>query len=189
MTTRAVLVEETESFRRLVMLDRLGHDAGHVHIGLGVARTVAAAEALARHALHRAARTGPFAAVVSFGAGADLLLADRAPTRPGPAGIVPVAVAERRSGIDQLKLRKILAAAGTANRTTTDPVTTNRAATDPVTTDRAATDHAATDHVATDHVATDRAATDHAATDHVATDHVATDRAATDHAATDHVAT
>ncbi|MGZ0147708.1 hypothetical protein ACXJJ3_11620 [Kribbella sp. WER1] len=111
LTTRAVLAEETGSFRRLVMLDRLSHGRPRVHAGFGVGRTVAVAEVLARRALARATAAGPSAAVVSFGAGADLLLTGRSADAPGTGGTVSVAVAERRSGIEQTKLRRILAVA------------------------------------------------------------------------------
>ena len=65
VTTRGVLAEATDQFRGLPLLERLRDQQAHVHVGFGVGRTAAAAEALAGSALRRATAVGPFAAVVS----------------------------------------------------------------------------------------------------------------------------
>lgn len=112
VTTRGVLTEATDQFRGLPLVERLREQQAHVHVGFGIGRTAAAAEALADSALRRATAVGPYAAVVSFGAETELTLGSPATGRPEQAEPISLPAAERRSGVSQANLRRIIQAAG-----------------------------------------------------------------------------
>jgi hypothetical protein len=108
VTTRGVLAETTSGFQRLPLLAALSRRHLWAHVGLGVGRSGAEAEALARRAIARCRAIGPFSAVVSLGTRADVLLTGADPGETPPEEPIPVAVAARRSGLspvvlDQLK--------------------------------------------------------------------------------------
>jgi DNA-binding transcriptional ArsR family regulator len=79
------------------------------HVGCGVGRSAAEAEALARRALARCRAAGPFAAVVSLGNGGDIMLGGVDPAEAGDDEPVPVGVAARRSGLSKANLDRLKA--------------------------------------------------------------------------------
>ncbi len=109
ITTRGVLEETTGGLTRLPLLASLSRRHMWAHVGLGVGRSAAEAEALARRALGRCRAAGPFAAMVSLGTGGDIMLAGADPTETAPDEPVPVAVAARRSGLSSTNLDRLKA--------------------------------------------------------------------------------
>jgi DNA-binding transcriptional ArsR family regulator len=108
VTTRGVLEEATGGFQHLPPLTALARRHLWAHIGLGVGRSAAEADALARHALARCRSVGPFSAVISMGSGSDVVLrvpgGDEGVTHDAP---VPVMVAARRSGVSRGTLTRL----------------------------------------------------------------------------------
>jgi hypothetical protein len=109
ITTRGVLEETTGGLTRLPLLASLSRRHMWAHVGLGVGRSAAEAEALARRALGRCRAAGPFAAMVSLGTGGDIMLAGADPTETAPDEPVPVVVAARRSGLSTSNLDRLKA--------------------------------------------------------------------------------
>jgi hypothetical protein len=109
VTTRGVLEQATNRFQRLPLLSALSRRQMWAHVGLGVGRSAAEAEALARRALARCRAAGPFAAVVSLGNGGDVMLAGADQVEAARAEPVPVAVAARRSGLSRGNLDRLKA--------------------------------------------------------------------------------
>lgn len=109
VTTRGILEDQTEGLQRLPLLDRLATRHAWAHIGIGIGRTAAEAEALARRALPRSRSAGPFTALVSLSNGDDITLAG--PEAGGPGGGEPgsvgLDVAARRSGLAVRTLERI----------------------------------------------------------------------------------
>ncbi|MGA8113684.1 MAG: helix-turn-helix domain-containing protein [Actinocatenispora sp.] len=108
VTTRGVVEEHSNHFQRLPLLARLSQRHLWAHIALGVGRSAAEAEALARHALARCRSVGPFSAVVSLGTGSDIVLAET-DAEPSTDGAVPLLVAARRSGLSRATLTRLKA--------------------------------------------------------------------------------
>jgi DNA-binding transcriptional ArsR family regulator len=107
VTTRGVLEETTNQFQHLPLLTQLSRRHLWAHVGLGVGRSAAEAEALARRALARSRASGPFSAVVSLGNGGDVMLAEADPDEVDPGEPVPLAVAARRSGLSRHTLDRL----------------------------------------------------------------------------------
>ncbi|WP_336320488.1 hypothetical protein [Streptomyces lavendofoliae] len=85
VTTRGVLETATERFTRIPFLDALASRHGSAHVGFGLGRTAAEAEALARRAVGRARSVGPAAGVVSLVDDVDIVIAPDSPA-DGRAG-------------------------------------------------------------------------------------------------------
>ncbi|GAA2490136.1 hypothetical protein [Streptomyces gobitricini] len=126
VTTRGVLETATEQFTRIPFLDALASRHGCAHVGFGVGRTAAEAEALARRAVNRARSLGPAAGVVSMVDDVDIVIAPDAPTGTDPAGTGPTGTPEspallaRRVGVHPQtldRLRELAAADGDAGVT------------------------------------------------------------------------
>lgn len=107
VTTRGVLEQATGGFQHLPLLATLTRRHLWAHVGLGVGRSAAEADALARHALARSRTVGPFSAVISMGSGSDVVLVEPG-TGPTPDDApVPVMVAARRSGLSRGTLARL----------------------------------------------------------------------------------
>ncbi|WP_311137414.1 hypothetical protein [Streptomyces sp. I6] len=92
VTTRGVLEKATDRFTRIPFLDGLAARHGTAHIGFGVGRTAAEAEALARRAVNRARSVGPAAGVVSMTDDVDIVIDGAAEDDGGgetPGGTAP----------------------------------------------------------------------------------------------------
>jgi len=109
VTTRGVLESVTNRFQQLPLLSTLSQRHLWAHVGCGVGRSAAEAEALARRALARCRAAGPFAAVVSLGNGGDIMLGGVESSESGQDEPVPVAVAARRSGLSRTNLDRLKA--------------------------------------------------------------------------------
>lgn len=109
VTTRGILEETTNGLQHLPLLTSLSQRHMWAHVGLGVGRSAAEAEALARRALARCRATGPFSAFVSLGNGGDLMLAGADQPSAAPDEPIPVAVAARRSGLSRGNLDRLKA--------------------------------------------------------------------------------
>jgi hypothetical protein len=109
VTTRGVLEGVTGGFQRLPLLGALSQRHMWAHVGCGVGRSAAEAEALARRALARCRAAGPFAAVVSLGNGGDIMLGGVDSAEAGDDEPVPVGVAARRSGLSKANLDRLKA--------------------------------------------------------------------------------
>ncbi|MBO0869048.1 MAG: hypothetical protein J2P15_10825 [Micromonosporaceae bacterium] len=107
VTTRGVLEQATAGFQQLPLLDALSRRHLWAHIGLGVGRSAADADALARHALSRCRSVGPFSAVISIGTGSDVVLVEPGTGAGGGDAPVPVMVAARRSGLSRGTLARL----------------------------------------------------------------------------------
>jgi hypothetical protein len=125
VTTRGALEDATSGFKYLPLLTRLASRHVRAHIGFGVGRSAAEAEALARHALGRCRTIGPFSAVVSFGGSDDVVLIEDDAAQDAPPGPVPMALAARRSGLSRRTLERIQALVVAK----ADDITTNDVAT------------------------------------------------------------
>ncbi|QGV78040.1 hypothetical protein [Streptomyces ficellus] len=84
VTTRGVLQTATEQFTRIPFLDGLAARHGTAHVGFGLGRTAAEAEALARRAVNRARAAGPAAAVVSMVDDVDIVIGAGSAGAGGP---------------------------------------------------------------------------------------------------------
>lgn len=115
VTTRGVLEQVTERFTTLPFLDGPAARHGTAHIGFGLGRTAAEAEALARRAVNRARAVGDVAGVVSLGDDIDMVLAPTAVARmdatPGGAP-ESTAVLARRAGLNPATLDRLRELAG-----------------------------------------------------------------------------
>jgi hypothetical protein len=109
VTTRGILEETTNGLQHLPLLTQLSQRHMWAHVGLGVGRSAAEAEALARRALARCRAAGPFSAFVSLGNGGDLLLAGTEHAESAPDEPISVAVAARRSGLSRGNLDRLKA--------------------------------------------------------------------------------
>lgn len=116
VTTKGVLEEVSEDFTRLPFLDDLGARHGSAHVGFGLGRTAAEAEALARRAVNRARSVGAVAGVVSMADDVDIVIdADRGgadgtgPDGPRPVGTGPESTAAlaRRAGLNPKTLERL----------------------------------------------------------------------------------
>ncbi|MFE3329770.1 hypothetical protein [Streptomyces sp. NPDC059176] len=115
VTTRGVLEQVTERFTRIPFLDDLAARHGTAHIGFGLGRTAAEAEALARRALGKARSVGAAAGVVSMTDEVDIVIDPATGDAPKePAGPEGVALLARRAGINPQTLDRLreLAVAG-----------------------------------------------------------------------------
>lgn len=108
VTTRGPVHEVTGGFTRLPMLARLAANQPVVHIGLGMGRSAAEAESLARRALARARRIGEVAAVLCLRADTDIVLESGTPQSTAAPNL---AVLSRRVGLSVATLEKLYAAA------------------------------------------------------------------------------
>ncbi|RST14329.1 hypothetical protein E2C00_28175 [Streptomyces sp. WAC05374] len=86
VTTRGVLETVTERFTRIPFLEPLAARHGTAHVGFGVGRTAAEAEALARRAVGRARAVGGAAGVVSMADDVDIVIAPDPSLEAEPAG-------------------------------------------------------------------------------------------------------
>ncbi|GFH35778.1 hypothetical protein [Streptomyces pacificus] len=112
VTTRGVLEKATDRFTRIPFLDGLAARHGTAHIGFGVGRTAAEAEALARRAVKRARSVGPAAGVVSMTDDVDIVIDGAAADSAGEAvgGSAPpggAALLARRVGISPQTLDRL----------------------------------------------------------------------------------
>ena len=122
VTTRGPLYEVTGGFTGLPMLARLATSQPVVHIGLGMGRSAAEAENLARRALARARRTGDVAAVLSLRADTDIVLESGPQSRVAEPGL---AVLSRRVGLSVATLEKLTAVSDAGGG---EPLTTRQIA-------------------------------------------------------------
>ncbi|WP_228978984.1 hypothetical protein [Streptomyces sp. DH12] len=120
VTTRGALEKATDQFTRLPFLDGLAARHGTAHVGFGLGRTAAEAEALARRAVNRARAVGPVAGVVCLKDDVDMVIVheagDGAPAgAPESAGLLA-----RRVGLDPRTLERLreLVAAGAGHDVT-----------------------------------------------------------------------
>lgn len=106
VTTRGVLEEVSEQFTRLPFLAGLAARHGAAHVGFGLGRTAAEAEALARRAVNRARSVGAVAGVVSMTDDVDIVIdAERSgPVATGPESTVTLA---RRVGLNPRTLERL----------------------------------------------------------------------------------
>ncbi|AWK10705.1 hypothetical protein AB0I99_07380 [Streptomyces spongiicola] len=112
VTTRGVLEKATDRFTRMPFLDGLAARHGTAHVGFGVGRTAAEAEALARRAVNRARSVGPAAGVVSMTDDVDIVIDGAAADGGGEAdgGTAPpggAALLARRSGVSPQTLDRL----------------------------------------------------------------------------------
>ncbi|MFF8290225.1 hypothetical protein ACF068_13490 [Streptomyces sp. NPDC016309] len=134
VTTRGALESATERFTRIPFLGGLAARHGSAHVGFGLGRTAAEAEALARRAVNRARSLGAAAGVVSMADDVDIVIGPDAVTgpatatgaEPGAAGAKAAAFPEspallaRRVGLHPQtldRLRELTAADGNAGVT------------------------------------------------------------------------
>ncbi|HZX07297.1 hypothetical protein [Kribbella sp.] len=107
-STRERLVEVSSGFRELGVLDELRDGRVWGRIGFGAASTALAAERRARRALGRARAVGRFAAVVATTDDGELVIGSATPEYRETTGApVPLAVAERRSGLEAAALLRL----------------------------------------------------------------------------------
>ncbi|MEU9980563.1 hypothetical protein [Streptomyces sp. NPDC050856] len=107
VTTRGVLEEVTERFTRIPFLDGLAARHPTAHVGFGLGRTAAEAEALARRAVSRARAVGDAAGVVSLADDVDIVIAPGADGAAGPAGPAGSALLARRVGLNAHTLDRL----------------------------------------------------------------------------------
>lgn len=108
VTTRGVLEQATEQFTRIPFLDGLAARHGTAHIGFGLGRTAAEAEALARRALGRARSVGAAAGVVSMADDVVIVIDPAAgDAEKEPAGPESAALLARRVGINPQTLDRL----------------------------------------------------------------------------------
>ncbi|CAL9355419.1 hypothetical protein [Streptomyces sp. NPDC095602] len=109
VTTRGALEKATEQFTRLPFLDGLAARHGSAHVGFGLGRTAAEAEALARRAVNRARSVGPVAGVVCMKDDIDIVIAHDSGDVPGPAAAPAEATGllARRVGLNPQTLERL----------------------------------------------------------------------------------
>lgn len=108
VTTRGVLEKATDRFTRIPFLDVLAARHGTAHVGFGLGRTAAEAEALARRAVNRARSVGAAAGVVSMTDDVDIVIDGAVGDTEGetaPAG--GAALLARRTGISPQTLDRL----------------------------------------------------------------------------------
>ncbi|MEU1522096.1 hypothetical protein ACH474_23190 [Nocardia rhamnosiphila] len=110
VSTRGVLAQHTCDWTVMPLLEQLAQRHHWVRIGLGVGRSAADAEALARRAVERCRTAGPFTAIVSVGSGRDFVITETEsdPTRAEEP--VSLHVAAHRAGLSRATLVKLEAA-------------------------------------------------------------------------------
>ncbi len=119
VTTRGPLGDATAGFTALPMLRRLADRHEQVRVGLGLGRSAAEAESLARRALSRARRLGPVAAVLSLRGDMDVVL-ESEPAAPSK-GAPNMSVIAQRVGLSiptLERLKQVRLAAGSQPLTT-----------------------------------------------------------------------
>lgn len=111
VTTRGALEKATAQFTRLPFLDGLAARHGTAHVGFGLGRTAAEAEALARRAVNRARSVGPVAGVVCMKDDIDIVIAhDTAHDTAGgarPAAAESTGLLARRAGLNPRTLERL----------------------------------------------------------------------------------
>ncbi len=107
VTTKGMLEQATGGFQQLPLLATLTRRHLWAHIGLGVGRSAAEADALARHALTRCRSVGPFSAVISMGSGSDVVIVSPGTEAAADDAPIPVMVAARRSGLSRGTLDRL----------------------------------------------------------------------------------
>ncbi|MCP9959922.1 MULTISPECIES: hypothetical protein [Streptomyces] len=114
VTTRGALEKATDRFTRLPFLDGPAARHGTAHVGFGLGRTAAEAEALARRAVNRARSVGPVAGVVCMKDDVDIVIAHDGRDGAGPGAEEGTGVLARRAGLDPRTLERLreLVAAG-----------------------------------------------------------------------------
>ncbi|MEV4125503.1 hypothetical protein [Nocardia sp. NPDC049707] len=110
VSTRGVLAQHTCDWTVMPLLEQLAERHVWVRIGLGVGRSAADAEVLARRAVERCRTAGPFTAVVSVGAGRDFVITDTEADPDRAEEPLSRHIAARRAGLSQATLRKLEAA-------------------------------------------------------------------------------
>ncbi len=110
VSTRGVLAQHTCDWTVMPLLEQLSERHNWVRIGLGVGRSAADAEALARRAVERCRTAGPFAAVVSVGSGRDFVITETAAGDGRTDEPLSLHVAARRAGLSRATLVKLDAA-------------------------------------------------------------------------------
>ncbi|GAA1560829.1 hypothetical protein GCM10009804_17040 [Kribbella hippodromi] len=109
LSTRERLVAVSGGFGRLGLLDELRRGRVSARIGFGAAGTALEAERRARRAVARARTIGQFAAVVATTDDAELVIGSTASEHDETTVLpIPLAVAERRSGIDAAALLRLV---------------------------------------------------------------------------------
>ncbi|CAL9349383.1 hypothetical protein [Streptomyces sp. enrichment culture] len=108
VTTRGALEKATDRFTRLPFLDGLAARHGSAHVGFGLGRTAAEAEALARRAVNRARSVGPVAGVVCMKDDIDIVIAhDTGGTLPPAATPESTGLLARRAGLNPQTLERL----------------------------------------------------------------------------------
>ncbi|MDT9684424.1 helix-turn-helix domain-containing protein [Streptomyces sp. TRM76323] len=107
VTTRGALEKATDQFTRLPFLDGLAARHGTAHVGFGLGRTAAEAEALARRAVNRARSVGPVAGVVCMKDDIDIVIAHDTAGGARPAAAESTGLLARRAGLDPRTLERL----------------------------------------------------------------------------------
>ncbi|MFJ8695067.1 helix-turn-helix domain-containing protein [Streptomyces roseolilacinus] len=107
VTTRGALEKATDQFTRLPFLDGLAARHGSAHVGFGLGRTAAEAEALARRAVNRARSVGPVAGVVCMKDDIDIVIAHDAEGDVRPAAEESTGLLARRAGLNPQTLERL----------------------------------------------------------------------------------
>jgi DNA-binding transcriptional ArsR family regulator len=107
VTTRGALEKATDQFTRLPFLDGLAARHGSAHVGFGLGRTAAEAEALARRAVNRARSVGPVAGVVCMKDDIDIVIAHDAEGDVRPAVEESTGLLARRAGLNPQTLERL----------------------------------------------------------------------------------
>lgn len=106
VSTAGLLERATDHYHRLPLLEQLAERHERVHVGLGVGRTAAEAESLARRALGRSHAAGPTTAAVALADDTDIILGA---SGTGPPTVKPenLSLLARRAGLNRDTLRRL----------------------------------------------------------------------------------
>lgn len=115
VTTRGPLADGTSGFTALPMLRRLADLHATVRVGLGLGRSAAEAESLARRALARARRIGEVAAVLCLRGDTDIVLEAGEPPAPTGRPGQSLAVLAQRVGVSVPTLKRLQDVSSTAS--------------------------------------------------------------------------